>query len=365
VIPRTPGRLVALAVLLALVSALVGACSSTMRDAATITYEDGDGNEQVVHIRRDDFEDDIRELQQSSTIREGLAQIGVEPQPDGTADADLSAWWLTNEILNVAVDDEFADRGLELTDAQREEVATGIDLGDLDEALKDKIVDSQAKQQALLAALAEDVEQPRQPTEAELRAIYEQNAAALTACASGKEVSHILVADEATANEIAGELAAGGSFADIATTRSTDTGSGAQGGSLGCLGAQPFVEAFQQAADAAPLDQVVGPVQTEFGYHLILVTTWNPSFEKVRGQLEQQYASQAQQQAQQLQQQAFGDAILPRLDAMKVHVDPRYGKWETEEGEYAVVAPAVPEPRNQREPATTTTTPAIPGLTGG
>jgi len=48
---------------------------------------------------------------------------------------------------------------------------------------------------------------------------------------------------------------------------------------------------------------------------------------------------------------------------MSVHVNPRFGTWDTEEGEYRVVAPTVPEPRNQREP-TTTTTAAVPGLTG-
>ena len=146
--------------------------------------------------------------------------------------------------------------------------------------------------------------------------------------------------------------------------QSTDTGSAAQGGSLGCLGAQPFVAEFQQAADSAPLDQVVGPVQTEFGYHLILVTAWNPSFEKFRAQLAQQVASQSQQQAQAQRDQLFNEAINARIETMDVTVDPRYGTWtSTRTVSTRSCAPDAPEPRDQREPSTTTTT--VAGVLGG
>ena len=70
---------------------------------------------------------------------------------------------------------------------------------------------------------------------------------------------------------------------------------------------------------------MVGPVQTEFGYHLILVTAWNPSFEKFRAQLAQQVASQSQQQAQAQRDQLFNEAINARIETMDVTVDPRYG----------------------------------------
>ena len=48
---------------------------------------------------------------------------------------------------------------------------------------------------------------------------------------------------------------------------------------------------------------------------------------------------------------------------MDVTVDPRYGEWTSQDGQYVVVPPDAPEPRDQREPSTTTTT--VAGVLGG
>jgi parvulin-like peptidyl-prolyl isomerase len=361
---RNLGRLVALVVLIVIGSALAGACSSTLEDAATVTYEAGDGST-TVHIRRDEFEDQVRDLASSEQILQSLQAQGVESRPDGTADARLTALWLNQLVSQVAIDAEFEARGLDVTDAQREQVAANFEtLTDAPQSIVDELIDQQARATALAEAIGGDVPDAVAPTDAELRELYDQNQESIAACASGKEVSHILVADEATAIDLADQLVDGASFAELATSQSTDTGSAARGGSLGCLGAQQFVEAFQQAADSAPLDEVVGPVPTEFGYHLVLVTAWRPSFEKFRDQLAQQASGQAQQRVQQQRDQLLRDAINERLAAMDVTVDPRFGTWEEREGSFGVVPPVVPEPREQREP-TTTTTAAVPGIVGG
>jgi parvulin-like peptidyl-prolyl isomerase len=360
VIPRTIGRLVALVLASVAIAAVAGGCSSTLRDAATVTYDD-DGTDKTVHIRREDFEEDVRDLSESDQIMESVAQQGVEETPGGTADARLSALWLTTLINSIAIDAEFSARGLKVTDEQREQVAasfTAID--DLPQHLVDTLIDQQARATAVAEDVGTAVPDAVEPTDEQLRQLYEQNQEAIAGCASGKEVAHVLVADEATANEIAAQLADGAAFADVAAAQSTDTGSAQQGGSLGCLGAQPFVDPFQQAADAAPLDEVVGPIQSEFGYHLILVTAWNPSFEKFRDQLAEQAASQTQQQVQQQREQLYNDAINARIEAMDVTVDPRFGTWEATNGQFQVVAPTTPEPRNQREPSTTTTPTSVP-----
>jgi parvulin-like peptidyl-prolyl isomerase len=365
VIPRNLRPLVALAALLTIAAAVASGCSSTMRDAATVRFDDEDGAQQVVHISRDDFENDLRQLSENDQIMQSLEQSGVEARPDGSAvDANLSALWMNTLINSIAIDAEFEGRGLELTDEEREQAAAGFTAyEDLPEALRNTLIVQQAKAQSLVADFASEVEDAPEPTDEELRAVYEQNLDALTACTTGKEVSHILVEDEAAANEIAQQLADGAPFAEIAATRSTDTGSAAQGGSLGCLGAQPFVEPFQVAADGAPLDQVVGPVQSEFGYHLVLVTAWNPTFEKLRETLAQQVASQAQQATEAQRSQLLNEAITARLQAMDVDLDPRFGTWEENDGVFQVVAPDAPSPRDQREPSTTTT--SLPAVIGG
>ncbi len=72
--------------------------------------------------------------------------------------------------------------------------------------------------------------------------------------------------------DIQRRLRQGEDFAALAGELSEDPGSGAQGGDLGWFGPGRMVEPFQRAAFAAPVGRVVGPVETEFGYHLIEVT---------------------------------------------------------------------------------------------
>jgi peptidyl-prolyl cis-trans isomerase C len=107
-------------------------------------------------------------------------------------------------------------------------------------------------------------------TDEELAQAYQENQAAFTipeqVCAR-----HILVEDETLADELLSELAAGASFAELAEVHSIDPGSAAQGGDLGCFGAGQMVPEFESAAFDAALNDPVGPVESQFGFHLIEV----------------------------------------------------------------------------------------------
>lgn len=107
-------------------------------------------------------------------------------------------------------------------------------------------------------------------TEETLQAAYD---AKFMDAAPQKEYSaaHILVADEAKANELKTQLDGGADFAELAKANSTDTGSGANGGDLGWFGLGAMVKPFEDAVVAAELGKVVGPIKSDFGYHLILV----------------------------------------------------------------------------------------------
>ena len=65
-------------------------------------------------------------------------------------------------------------------------------------------------------------------------------------------------------------------FADVAKKDSQDPGSGAQGGDLGFFARGSMVKPFEDAAFAAKKGDIVGPVQSDFGYHVILVTDIKP-----------------------------------------------------------------------------------------
>ena len=82
---------------------------------------------------------------------------------------------------------------------------------------------------------------------------------------------HILVATEDEAKAIKAELDGGADFAEIAKAKSTDTGSGANGGDLGWFGVGAMVKPFEDAVIAAKVGEVTAPVQSDFGWHLIKV----------------------------------------------------------------------------------------------
>src|SRR5689334_10212401 len=87
---------------------------------------------------------------------------------------------------------------------------------------------------------------------------------------------HILVADEATANDIKKQLDAGAKFEDLAKKYSTDTGTKDKGGDLGWFGKGKMDPDFEKAAFALKVNEISGPVKTQYGYHIIQKTGEKP-----------------------------------------------------------------------------------------
>ena len=83
--------------------------------------------------------------------------------------------------------------------------------------------------------------------------------------------AHILVATEDEANAVVERLEAGEDFAAVATEVSLDTGSGAAGGDLGCAPPSGYVDEFVTATLVANIGEIYGPVESQFGFHLIRV----------------------------------------------------------------------------------------------
>ena len=85
------------------------------------------------------------------------------------------------------------------------------------------------------------------------------------------DARHILHESEAEAQDTLAALRAGESFAELARALSTDPGSGARGGELGEVFVGNYVREFRQAIEGAAIGELVGPVKSEFGYHILQV----------------------------------------------------------------------------------------------
>ncbi len=114
------------------------------------------------------------------------------------------------------------------------------------------------------------LEQALSPSDAELRDYYAQHQQEY-AQPEQVRARHVLVKTEAEAAAAKARLDAGEDFAKVAREMSTDTSNAATGGDLGWFGRGRMVPAFEEAAFGAAIGQVAGPVQTQFGYHLIQV----------------------------------------------------------------------------------------------
>ena len=111
------------------------------------------------------------------------------------------------------------------------------------------------------------------------------------------KVRHILVKTEDQAKEIITELQKGAKFDELAKARSEDPGSKDKGGDLDWNAPANFVKPFGDAMKATPKGKFTPqPVQTQFGYHVILVEDVRdakvPSFDEVKPQLQQRMQAQ-------------------------------------------------------------------------
>ena len=119
---------------------------------------------------------------------------------------------------------------------------------------------------------------------------------------------HILVATEDEAKAITAELNGGADFAELAKAKSTDTGSGANGGALGWFGVGAMVKPFEDAVIAAKVGEVTAPVQSDFGWHLIKVLETRIAAAPPLDELRDELAAEIEQKAIEAHLKSLTDA---------------------------------------------------------
>jgi len=207
---------------------------------------------------------------------------------------------------NITVSDAEVDRELAKIKEQVGEQAraSGQDLSDqeaYEQALKQNdITEDQLREDIRenlpIQEVQERVAGDTQPSEEEIQKYYDENKAAQFTNPAQRCMRHILFNKDQKekAEEVKEQLQDGGDFAKLAKEYSQDPGSAEQGGDLGCLGKGETVPEFEKAAFGAEQGEIVGPVETEFGYHLIEVTEVRAeetrSLDEVESQITEQLA---------------------------------------------------------------------------
>jgi PPIC-type PPIASE domain len=302
-------RLPVLVAALVVVALVGGFASYLVLDDGAIAY-----SARGQRVSQSEVDGELSALADNAAFKKLLRQTQTAPLSTfaGSVVSGFTAGWLSVRIAQTFADRAVTANRLHVTAADRssgEDVAVQL-LGSeqVIRTLPASFRSNLRSRFARVAALARTLRMNPSPA---------LQRAALQACPSHRFVAHILVATLAESQSIKAALTAGGDFGTLARQHSTDHASAVRGGDLGCLDSQQFVAPFAQAAQTVPIGQVSDPVQTQYGFHLILVTDKPP--------------------AAVLQSVALSQVLsLARGEA--VTVDARYGTWDRRNGR--VVAPA-------------------------
>jgi len=325
---------------------LATACGSVSSYAAKVDNKS---------ISQHDLETELRSIAANGPY---LAIIESRQQVKGTGagtfDAAFTALALTRQIYYRLITNELAARKLVVTPEDLTAARVGVVqqiqgedvFKDFPKAYQDELILRQAQLDVLTLSLLGEKRSTEEATKAYYDAHKDEFA---SAC-----VSHILVATREQADDAKARLGRGEDFAAVAKAVSTDTQSAQKGGELGCdiTQATGFVPEFLLAVFSQPVGQVGDPVQTQFGFHIIKVTSRVvPSFDDARIQARQKLTESGQEKLLTWLQETIGKA--------KIEINPRYGTFNKEGASPGVVPPARPNDTS------TTVAGLIPGPAAG
>jgi foldase protein PrsA len=314
--------------------AAVGTAALCVSLAACSTSSAGAGGDVAAvngqKISRADFD---HKLESSPAARQTLTQLVQQDLIDQYAkDKNVT-------VTQAEIDKDEADIKAKYPPGQFENILK-------QQGLTEQDVQSILRQQLILKkAVSSQVK----VSDSDVKAFYDKNHATFDKPEQVR-ARHILVADQNKAKEVLAKLKSGGSWDALAKQYSTDPSTKDKGGELGFFGRGQMVPQFQDAAFGAKVDQIVGPVKSPFGYHVIQVEEKKPAtkatYASVQKQIRDQLTSQQQSQQipaflQQLRTTAKIDVYDDRYkDAFPPPVAPPAGSGAPAPAASAAAAPA-------------------------
>jgi parvulin-like peptidyl-prolyl isomerase len=320
---RSRSAIASLAARLALPIALVvalAACSGS-GDPSTAATVDGE------EIPISEIEEQFATLSEAPEVASQL-----EGDESGDAERGIQAQLLTELIRSQLLQAAADDLDIEVTDAQvaeqreilvesaggEEALQQTLETSDISEDELDELLRNQVIQEAIGEQLGEEV------TDEEVRAAFEADPQGQFG--EQVEVRHVLTETEEEAQQAIERIESGEDFATVAQEMSIDPGSTENGGELGLVARGTTVEPFEEAAFGAEVGELVGPVESEFGFHVIEVTdrVSGPAFEDVQEEIRTQLETPSRAEA-------FETYIADLLERIEVDVNPRFGTWSDEQ----------------------------------
>jgi parvulin-like peptidyl-prolyl isomerase len=311
---------------------IASACGSTDAAAATVNGRT---------IDRGEFERELQALSENKELQAASGGQGLQGKGKDTVDVRLSAGWLTAVIYDALITEEFDRRKLKLTDedegAAQAQLAEQFGNPKVADAFpkwfRERLAGRNARAVAVRTAIS-----GLSLSEESLRKYYAEHQADFEQVC----LSHLLVETKEEADAALARIKGGESFAAVATAVSKDQGSAPKGGDLGCNNKGLFVPEFEEAAFSATPGVPTDPVQTQFGFHVLLVTERKSApFEQARAQAKQALNNESEGK--------FRDFLSKAAQKAKVTVDPRYGKFSAEPpGVPEVIPPETPAPAEGR-----------------
>ncbi len=253
--------------------------------------------ENGIEVSEEEVQEEVEQVQ--AEIGEQAAAVGEDLDPEDAFQEALDQFGFT--------EDEF-----------REEVRTGL----------------------LLQKVQEEAVGDVGPTEEEVQDFYEENSDTRFTVPEQRCIRHILFTEdqEEEAGEVRDELEDGGDFEELAREYSQDPGSRERGGDLGCQPQGGFVPEFDEAAFEGEEGEIVGPIETDFGFHIIEVTEIQP---EEQTPLEEAAPEIEEQLSQRQQATGFDAWIQAQLEEWNVKYLPGYDPNEARQP--PGLPPGVPE----------------------
>ena len=324
-------------------------CGSMTPSAAIVKFSNA-----TAKVDRGDFDKELKALVDNKPLQAASGGNGLSGAGKNTVDPRLAAGWLTAVIYDKLITHEFDQRHLKVTpedtDAAKTQLATQFGKADVADAFpqwfQQRLIDRNARAVAVRSAVSGvDL------SDASLQKYFDAHKDDF----SQNCLSHILVKTKPEADAALARLKAGEDFAAVAKSVSIDTGSGTKGGDLGCNPKGVFVPEFDKAASELPVGQLSDPVQTQYGFHIILVRERKPAtFDSAKEQVKAAVNAQTQG--------AFRQFLQTAVTSARVTVDKRYGSFQPPATGQPpeVVPPVVPRPNSERTDNVPTTQP-LPG----